>query len=1439
MIKILRALVIILLMILSGNNLFCQSDSTTYTAEQPDLSTPITNGWISDMYKDGNTMYVAGYFSHIGPNTGYGVCTDLIGNLLPGAFPRVEGKINAAVLDGAGGIFIGGSFTKVGEVSVNGFAHLDATGKLIPVAVKFSFSEIKTLNLKDGVLYVGGSLTATDGNYRRVNFAALEATTCSLLPFSEVEASVNSAYVTGNTIYLTGSFPDGVRTYDLNTGKKVNWLPEHDGDIRKVFSRNGKFYLCGSFTKIGAEFRNHIVEIDSATQQITPFNPKYSNIKTAEDILVNNHTVYAVLNYSLPSGSPRTVLKAFDLNTGDTTTKVPEITNTGFLKLLGLNGDNITISGEFTVAGTTVKKGLAIFNTLTGAIQPSLDVKINGLANYYISSGNKIFIGGTFNSFGGEYRTNIAAYDMTTKKIKPLSVNMNGLIFCVVVSKGIVYLSGSYTKINSVSRNNVAAVDTLGNVTSFDLGNPDLYPKLEIYKGRIYIYGQVFSAGDRAYLYSVDENTWQEDWSANGIIGSQINDIEFVDDVVYAVGTFQLLDSIRYNIAAFNLKTGRPTAWKPRIPGTFISSITYGNQQLYISGDFDTIAKQYHPKIAALNLVNGKPTAWVPKVNIGGYEHLTFHDNILYSKLNKGIISNGASYNLLCALDAQTGQLYSWLSKKPSILYSDLSVRDFRIIDNSFYIFGGNDYFFKHSVSGIIKLPLANAFTNYVNGSIYIDSVTDCKKQIFEKPLSSMILISQPSTSFVSCDSNGLFKMGFNDSIAYSMKPVIPKRLVNLFGASCPDDYHFTLDANSPSDTSGYDFGFIPKLCPILRVNISSSSRRRCTKHITTVHYINEGFSDVTGTMVHVKFPKLVLPLSANQSFTWDLTDSSIIFNIGTVNAGSSGSISIIDSIPCVIGITGLTQCTKAWITPFNDCYNALDSAIVNWDHSMIEISGVCLPGTGTVRFKIKNTGTGDMQTAKQYRLFANGVLQQVNFFKLKKNDSITVDYFADGASVWLATDQTAGNPTSKHPVFAIEGCVSTNSGIYTTGYLNDVDPDDDGLERETDCREITDSHDPNLKSVSPEGSGTFHVVEPTTLLNYHIDFQNTGTDTAYKVVVVDSLSPYLDIATLEAGASSYPYTLSISGKINPILKFTFDRINLTDSISDELHSHGFVEFKIAPKAGTPMGSRIDNAANIFFDYNEAVVTNTAWVTIDTVIMRKEQLVDVISQPVIEPGTCQGDSVWIVASFSGKGIKKYQWYKNDTLIKDQTDSVLIIHSLNFADDGAYSCKTSGYINTVTTNKVNLVCKKLPHAVITQNAETLSANTGYLSYQWFLNGVAIQGAITHTYQSTLNGKYTLQVADANGCTGISDVIYMTSSNDILILPNPANDYVVIETADTPMTLIRFYSANGQLVYTLYPEGSLKNQISLLNFSKGVYFVECYKGEDVKRYKLVKY
>lgn len=139
----------------------------------------------------------------------------------------------------------------------------------------------------------------------------------------------------------------------------------------------------------------------------------------------------------------------------------------------------------------------------------------------------------------------------------------------------------------------------------------------------------------------------------------------------------------------------------------------------------------------------------------------------------------------------------------------------------------------------------------------------------------------------------------------------------------------------------------------------------------------------------------------------------------------------------------------------------------------------------------------------------------------------------------------------------------------------------------------LTCAWDPNDKTAFfPPNSTQGQDVLYDTPFEYLIRFQNTGTDVAFNVIIRDTLDSDFDMQTFEFIAASHP--VEVLYEMNGILEFRFINIMLPDSNMNEPESHGFVSYRVKPKAGVPNNSLIENTAYIYFDSNPAVVTNTA-----------------------------------------------------------------------------------------------------------------------------------------------------------------------------------------------------------------------------------------------------
>ncbi|MCB9183970.1 MAG: hypothetical protein H6591_08625 [Flavobacteriales bacterium] len=142
----------------------------------------------------------------------------------------------------------------------------------------------------------------------------------------------------------------------------------------------------------------------------------------------------------------------------------------------------------------------------------------------------------------------------------------------------------------------------------------------------------------------------------------------------------------------------------------------------------------------------------------------------------------------------------------------------------------------------------------------------------------------------------------------------------------------------------------------------------------------------------------------------------------------------------------------------------------------------------------------------------------------------------------------------------------------------------------------VTGSFDPNEKVVITSSGNIegLYQIGVDEWLDYTIRFQNTGTDTAFTVVITDTLDATLDMASFEQGACSHPCTVDF--RPGRVVQWTFTDILLPDSNVNEAASHGLTSFRMKLHEPVLPGTMVPNIANIYFDFNPPVITEPSMV---------------------------------------------------------------------------------------------------------------------------------------------------------------------------------------------------------------------------------------------------
>jgi len=205
-------------------------------------------------------------------------------------------------------------------------------------------------------------------------------------------------------------------------------------------------------------------------------------------------------------------------------------------------------------------------------------------------------------------------------------------------------------------------------------------------------------------------------------------------------------------------------------------------------------------------------------------------------------------------------------------------------------------------------------------------------------------------------------------------------------------------------------------------------------------------------------------------------------------------------------------------------------------------------------------------------------------------------------------------------------------------------------------------AYDPNDKIVFPAGEEEENYTNKDKALQYTIRFQNTGNAPARDVLITDDIDPNLDLATLRVTNSSEDV---LTGIIDREVSFLFKDIYLIDSLADEPNSHGFISYIISPLDEIDDFTKVENTANIFFDDNPPIGTNTTLNTLVDQLSSSNDLAekyDILLYPNPTDGAFQISSshnIQALEIFSTSGQLVYKnSFSNVNFVPIESDDIL-------------------------------------------------------------------------------------------------------------------------------------------------------------------------------------
>lgn len=482
-------------------------------------------------------------------------------------------------------------------------------------------------------------------------------------------------------------------------------------------------------------------------------------------------------------------------------------------------------------------------------------------------------------------------------------------------------------------------------------------------------------------------------------------------------------------------------------------------------------------------------------------------------------------------------------------------------------------------------IKIIDTFFVAVQGTVFSDTSANCAYETGEALLGGWTVkvtgLTTGTEKTILTDANGGYSVVMN-----GIDTVMNVTLVSSgnFGQGCQTNY--TVNGIVGQSVTQNIPVHLEERCALLSVGISAPSLRRCFNSRYTAEACNLSGQSVSDAYVDVDLdPYLTYTGSSIPGML--VSGNTYRFQVGTLAPGDCKRFWINVDVQCAAPF-GATHCTNASIHPYVDCRGDNSS----WTGADVDVSATC--DGDSVRLKIANIGDGPMAQSLDFVVVEDIIMRQSGSFQLGIGEELDWAYPADGSTWRLEASEEPLHPFGGQQAVALEGC----GGLNTTGLVNMFPLSDANPFETIDCQQNIGSFDPNDKQAFPVGYGSAHYLKQNTDIEYMIRFQNTGTDTAFTVRVLDTLSQYLDPASVRVLTTSHPVAFSILE--GGVLEFLFDNIMLPDSNVNTPESNGFLKFRVSQIADVQEDTKIENQAAIYFDFNDPVLTNTTFHTINS-----------------------------------------------------------------------------------------------------------------------------------------------------------------------------------------------------------------------------------------------
>ena len=284
-------------------------------------------------------------------------------------------------------------------------------------------------------------------------------------------------------------------------------------------------------------------------------------------------------------------------------------------------GETVYVGGSFSQVrnpgstSTLSRENFAAFNLTTGDVLP-LRADTDGPVRSIETSGNRVWIGGTFSEVGGEERKNIAALDGSVGSLDPdFDIDVDGPVLDMAFGNGSLYVAGLFTEVGDVDRYSIAALDPVTGAarSAFDAKANASVRTVVVSRaaGRVFIGGSFtyLDGAPRAHVSEVDPTTG----AAVGL-GYELAEAPLIELDVTGDGSivFGAVAGLENRAQAWSTFSGK-RLWYQRAMGD-VQAIAFHDRVVYF-GFHEGFEDDLTVRLLAIDVWTGELVDFSPPIN--------------------------------------------------------------------------------------------------------------------------------------------------------------------------------------------------------------------------------------------------------------------------------------------------------------------------------------------------------------------------------------------------------------------------------------------------------------------------------------------------------------------------------------------------------------------------------------------------------------------------------------------------------------------------------------------------------------------------------------------------------------------------------------------------------------------------------------------------------